>query len=149
MILPNGARVDLSDSSGTSGGKFAIRIFFVPISAMSMHTIEISPLLCLYSACPHVSRSNACTHSLPTNFIYTCRSGRRSGLCSPSFLLSVICYVSIHVFRKLKSLDLRGQRRTLSYFGVRSCFHVYCSLLVVLTRTGYYILHSLTLAAFH
>jgi len=41
-------------SSATSGGRFAIRIFRVPMPAMFMLTVEISPFVCLYSGCPPV-----------------------------------------------------------------------------------------------
>lgn len=96
--LPYWARLDLSDSSGSSGGKFAIRIFFVPIPAIAVLIIEISPLLCLYSAFHHKSRSkNAC----PPVLCKLAVSGRRSGTCSPSFRGSVGCHGFIRGCHKL------------------------------------------------
>jgi len=59
-------------SSGNSGGRFAIRTLLVPRPAVSTRTIEISPLVCRYSACPPVKWSTCCSRLLSHCFIYTC-----------------------------------------------------------------------------
>jgi len=46
---------------------------------MAILTIEISALLCLYSVCPHVSPSTACTHCVSDCFMWNCRFG--SSVC--------------------------------------------------------------------
>ena len=50
-------------------------VILVPIPAMAIMTIDISPLLCLYSACPHECRSRTCTDCASASFFYTYRFG--------------------------------------------------------------------------
>ena len=49
--------------------------FFVSIPATAMVTTESSPVLCLYSSCPLVSRIIVWTQALSASFMYTCLFG--------------------------------------------------------------------------
>ena len=66
------AQYDSMACSFTSGGRLVIRTRLVPIPVIAMLTIDSTPLWCLYSACPFVSPSRACTYALSIIFMNTC-----------------------------------------------------------------------------
>jgi len=99
--LTNGARVALSDSSGTSCGKFAIRTFLLPITATAILRSKI-PRCC---ACiplvwknPEVRLADT---PYPQVLCIPAFSGRQFGSCSLSVQGSVGCHGSIHGCHRL------------------------------------------------
>lgn len=66
------ARLAFNIQSETPGGRFAIRILRIPISAISIVTCESSLLSCMYSFCPFISFITSSTLPHLANLINTC-----------------------------------------------------------------------------
>ena len=57
------------------GGRFAIRTRLVPRPAISIRTMDTSPLVCLYSSVPCVVWRMSCAYCISTNLMKTWRRG--------------------------------------------------------------------------
>jgi hypothetical protein len=115
-------------SGAPDGHRFAIRILRVLMSALFIHTVEISPLACLYSACPPVPCIISCAPSVSVIFIYTC--------LMPSIYIMFTFFSGIRSMSWIQSWILRAEILGLSGSKVQpivfrrspmltSCFPLY------------------------
>ena len=107
-------------ASGTSGGRFAIRILRIPRPAVSTSTTEISPLVCRYSTCPPVKWST-CSRCCPAVLYTHVFFGRRFVPLRPNYLLASVVNKSTRVWHMPICADFWGQRPILLCSVVHPC----------------------------
>ena len=75
LTSPYLVKLSIIVRSDISGGTLAIWIFRIPIPSRSVFTCDSSPLSCLNSYCPFVSRSTGCICTLLASLMQTRRLG--------------------------------------------------------------------------
>jgi len=90
------------------GGRFAIHTRLFPRPAISIRTMDTSPMVCLYSAVPCVVWRMSCAYCMATNLMKTWRRG--PSIC---IIVRVLTrakhHESSHEFQEQKSGGFDGQ----------------------------------------